>query len=410
MKRQTKSHTLRSLRKEHNKPSRRQFLAQSGRVFAGSVFAGITLTGSAAMSREVNRANVPAHLRDYADLYGEDPRAAALQWFKEAKFGMMVCYYLASLDGRHCFEQWKYKIPVKEYEKKMQRFAAEKFDADFICDLAVEAEMKYVTFVVKHCEGFCLWQTAETEFNSFNSSAHRDLVAEMAGACRKHNLGFFVFYEHGFDWRHPHGPRNRDWPGPSITEIPYSPPEPTYAYGDAYDLNHYVEYVSAQIEELLTNYGPIAGIWLDGAAVPASGDHRKFHLQMLYDKIHRLQPHALISYKWGITCTEDFVAPEKGQIKRVSSEDRKNKPTELCQPLNNGWSYIKDARHRDADWVMTSLAFTRRDNMNYLLSIGPLPDGSVHPQDIYTLREVGRRIRSQGWPSTERSATGKACK
>jgi alpha-L-fucosidase len=356
----------------------------------------LTLAGCVTSPDTKQQVTIPPHLKGYEALYKKNPREASLQWFKDAKFGMMVCYYLASLDGRHWFEQWQYKIPVKEYEKKMERFNAENFDTDFICDLAVEAGMKYVCFVTKHCEGFCLWQTAETEFNSMNSPAYRDLVGEMADACRKRNLGLFMFYEHGFDWRHPHGPRRQEFPrGLSITEVAYPKAEPTYAYGEDYDMNKYVSYVHAQITELLTNYGPVAGVWLDGAAVPASGDHTKFKLQELYDHIHKLQPHALISYKWGITGTEDFFAPETGQINRISTEKREAKPTELCEPLSRGWSYIKNTRHENADWLMKRLAFAKEKNMNYLLGIGNMPDGSVHPSDIKTLKEVGQRLRTQ---------------
>jgi alpha-L-fucosidase len=306
---------------------------------------------------------------------------------------MMPCYYLASLDGRHYFEQWQYRIPVKEYEKKATRFTAEKFDADSLCDLAVESGMKYICFVTKHCEGFCLWDTKQTDFNSVSSPAKRDLVAEVVQACNKRGLGFFAFYEHGFDWRHPHGPRRSAFPkGPKILEVPYKKPEPTYAHGTDYDLNKYVEFVYRQISELLTQYGPIAGVWLDGASVPASGDHTKFKLQELYDEIHRLQPHALISYKWGITGTEDFVAPEKSQTKRIK---KSSKPVEMCWPLSKGWSWIKGAKHENADWVMDHLDNCRKMKWNFNLGIGPLPDGSIHPLDTKTLKEVGRRLQER---------------
>ena len=340
--------------------------------------------------------NFPAHLKGYEKVYKENPRQASLDWFRDARFGMMVCYGLVSVDARHEFEQWEYKIPVKEYEKKKERFTADKFDADFICDLAVDAGMKYVTFVSKHCDGFCLWQTAETGFNSFNSPAYQDIVGEFADACRKRGLGLFLFYEHGFDWRHPHGPRMSEFPkGPRITEIAYPSPEPTYAYGKDYNLNKYVEYVRAQITELITNYGPVAGVWLDGAAVPASGDHTKFKLQELYDQIHEEQSHALVSYKWGITGTEDFFAPESGQIHAIDENPATTKITELNEPLNRGWFYIKGSEHRNADWVMKRLEFAQRKNYNYLLNIGLLSDGSVHPSDIETLKEVGRRLRNK---------------
>jgi hypothetical protein len=97
-------------------------------------------------------------------------------------------------------------------------------------------------------------------------------------------------------------------------------------------------------------------------------------------------------YKWGITGTEDFFAPETGQIGRVSARKAKAKPTELCEALQHGWSYIKGARHQNADWVMKRLAFAKQKNMNYPLGIGNMPDGSVHPADTKTLKEVGKRL------------------
>jgi len=338
---------------------------------------------------------VPSYLKGYEKLYSENPRQAALAWFKDAKFGLFIHYGLYSLDGIHPFEQFRLKIPVREYEKKTGRFTAEKFDADALCDLAVEANMKYVTLVTKHCDGFCLWDTKQTDFNSVRSAAARDFVAELVAACNMRGLGFFAFYEYGFEWRHPHGPRRADF-RTAITEVAYPTPEPAYAYGSDYDLKRYIDYAHAQIEELLTNYGPIAGIWLDGVAVPLNGDRSKFRCQELYDKIHRLQPHALVSFKCGVTGTEDFFAPERQQLQYIKPGS--TKMIELCEALNPSWGYVRSEAHHDVDWVMQRLAFTREKQMNYLLNIGPLPDGSLLPADAATLEEVGRRIREQGWP------------
>ena len=341
---------------------------------------------------------VPPYLKGYADLYKTDPRGAALKWFREAQFGLFIHYGLYSLHGIHPFEQHMRKIPVAEYAKLAGDFTAAKFDANALADMAVETGMKYVTLVTKHCEGFCLWDTKQTDFNSVRSAAKRDLVAEMAEACRKKGLGLFLFYEHGFEWHHPHGPRKKDFPI-NLVEVPYDPPEPSYAYGDKYDLKNYVDYVSAQVTELLTQYGPVAGLWLDGAGVPASGDKAKFHLDELYDLIHRLQPQTLISYKWGVTGKEDFLAPEKQQIRQI--KDRGAKPIEVCVPLQGAWGYAKDQPRHDADWVMKELQEAARLGANLLLNIGPVPDGSVHPADAATLREVGKRLKENGFPKTE---------
>jgi alpha-L-fucosidase len=348
---------------------------------------------------------VPPYLAGYEAQYAKDPRGAALEWFRKARFGLFIHYGLYSLHGIHPFEQHMRKVPVAEYEKLKDEFRAEKFDAPAIADLALDTGMKYVTLVTKHCEGFCLWDTKQTDFSSVHSAAGRDLVGEVAEACRKKGLGLFLFYEHGFEWRHPHGPRKKDFPI-SLVEVPYDPPDPSYAYGDKYDLQKYVDYVSAQITELLTRYGPVAGIWLDGAAVPASGDASKFRLGELYDLIHRLQPQAIVSYKWGVTGKEDFLAPEKAQVSRI--KDRGAKPIEVCVPLQPAWGYAKGQARRNADWVMQELRQAAGLGANLLLNIGPLPDGSVHPDDLATLREVGLRLKKDGFPAPEASPAPEA--
>ena len=375
------------MNKHNQNLPRRKFLIASATA-AGALAMPDVLLGASISS-------VPPHLKAHAAAYRQNPHQAALAWFRDAKFGLFVHYGLYSLDGIHPFEQHRLKIPVREYEQKAARFTAEKFDAGALCDLALEAQMKYVTLVTKHCDGFCLWDTKHTEFNSVRSAAKRDFVAEMVKACNARGLGFFAFYEYGFEWHHPHGPRRKDFPT-SITEVAYPTPEPAYTHGPEYDLNRYLDYAHAQIEELLTHYGPIAGIWLDGVAVPLSGDRSKFRCQELCDKIHRLQPHALVSFKFGVTGTEDFFAPEHQQLRHLKPDD--TRLIELCESLNPSWGYVKTEAHHDADWVMQRLAFTREKQMNYLLNVGPLPDGLVLPADAATLREVGRRIREHGWP------------
>ena len=159
-----------------------------------------------------------------------------------------------------------------------------------------------------------------------------------------------------------------------------------------------MDYASNQIAETLTQYGPVAGVWLDGVAVPISAKKPGiFRCQELYDRIHKLQPHALVSYKFGVTGTEDFKAPEAQQLKNIAI-GKEAKPVELCEALNPSWSYVKGEKHRNADWVWQRLAFTREHGMNYLLCVGLLGDGSIPPEDAQTLQEIGRRLKEHGWP------------
>lgn len=324
-------------------------------------------------------------------------REANLKWFRSAKYGLFIHYGLYSIEGRGEWLQFVEKIPIAEYAKLASRFRADKFDAGKICDLALEAGMKYVNLVTKHCDSFCLWNTRETEFNSMNTPARRDLVAEMADACRKRGLGLFLFYEHGFDWRHPHGPAPWDWKSRAVRPA-YDPPDPHYAPRESYDFNNYLRYVSNQITELLTNYGPVAGVWLDGAGVPHSGDPSKFRLPELYALIRKLQPQALISYKWGVNGDEDFLAPEEKQLDKIKKSGN-TKPIEICATLQKRWwGYCEKCERRNADEVWEKLREAASWNANLLLNTGPLGDGSIHPQEAAVLREVGARLKREGFP------------
>ena len=176
---------------------------------------------------------VPSYLSDSTRQYRRDPRAAAVQWFREAKFGLFMHYGLYSLIGPGEWVQYRQRIPVSEYAKLQARFTAARFDVDFITDLALEAGMKYVNLTARHHDSFSLFRTTESSFNSFQSPARRDLVGELAAACARKGLGFFLYYSYAADWRHPHfysleasarGPV--DWKAarwPSIGTPPFTP-------------------------------------------------------------------------------------------------------------------------------------------------------------------------------------------
>lgn len=203
--------------------NRRNFLAHTSAAAA-----------SLALSPRLSAAggsSIPSYLTGYETAYAKNPRAAATQWFREAKFGLFLHYGLYSLEGRHEWLQYKELIPVAEYAKLKDRFTAEKFDADFIADLAVDSGMKYVNITTRHHDSFCLFETKETDFNSVNSPAKRDLVGELAEACAKRKLGLCLYYSHGRDWRHPHAPNNDKWAAAPARNTPnptpHTPPATT---------------------------------------------------------------------------------------------------------------------------------------------------------------------------------------
>ncbi|MBC8869881.1 MAG: alpha-L-fucosidase [Planctomycetes bacterium] len=375
---------------------RREMLKTSAACAGAALFSPIAFVRTAFGE---TAAKVPSYLKGYEETYARDPRKAAVEYFRNAKFGLFLHYGLYSLlegfwRGQHAkpaeWVQFRGKIRLKEYEKLAAKFTAEKFDADFITDMALDAGMKYINLTTRHHDSFCLFDSKYTDFKSTNSAAKRDLVGELAEQCQQKGLGFYLYYSHGRDWRHPHAPNNGDWGGAARPQ--YDPPEETYKVGQDHDLKIYVEFMKNQIAELLTNYGPIGAIWLDGIGTPRSRAD-KIHLfktQELYDHIHSLQPQVLVSYKQGLLGTEDFKAPER-HFKGTSDV-----PLEICdtlQPYSWGYDRKDDKGHKPADQVMEMLKKAKSMGANLLLNTGPFPDGSIHPDDVKTLKEVGKRLR-----------------
>ena len=378
--------------------NRRRFL-KNGALLTGTF--GLAGCGFSQRSSDA-LSHVPSYLKDYDAAYQVNPRKAALEWFAHAKFGLFMHYGLYSQLGRGEWVQYNEKIPVKKYEKLKDQFTAENFNADFITNLALKAEMKYINITTRHHDSFCLFKTKTTDFNSVQSPAKRDLVEELALACDKKGLGLCLYYSHGRDWRHPHAPNNDKWGGRARPT--YKEPEPYYKYGSEHDLNQYIDFMHEQLTELLTQYGPVASIWLDGYATPVNGPMKQFCIPETYQLIRKLQPQCLISSKWGYIGTEDYYAPEYHWLKRNPEKTKEKQATgksfEICTHIA-GWGYTKknDGKHRGADSVLENLKYAAKYDANLLLNVAPLPDGSIDKQDVAMLKEVGEYIRKNGWPS-----------
>ena len=384
------------------------------RTFLGNLMAtAATLPGSH-LTFSAEQAEIPSYLRGYETLYGQDSHAAALEWFKNAKFGLMMHYGLYSQLGRGEWVMLHEKIPVATYEKMKETFNPHQFDADAIADLALDAGMKYVTCTSKHHEGFCLFRTKQTPYNSVDSPAQRDLMGELAAACRKKGLGLFLYYSYSADWHHPYFySRSAGW---DFARPAYDQPQPEYLWRQDADFRLYIDYVHNQLRELLTQYGPLAGIWFD----PVMGFYARpflFPLAETYALIYSLQPQSLISFKQGANGSEDFAAPERQRpgtgpnpFRSIDPSRRETanavlsrawhinqkKHLELCNTLQpNVWGYSQadDGKHRHTEEViqMVDSAWAAGDNL--LLNTGPLADGSISAEDVKTLREVGRRTR-----------------
>ncbi len=367
---------------------------------------------------------IPSYLKKHESLLFQNPKTAGLTWFREARFGLFMHYGLYSIPARGEWVMYQEAIPLAEYEKFKEQFRVEKFDADFITDLACEAGMNYVNITARHHDSFCLFESRHSDYTSAASPARRDLVRELADQCRKKDLGLFLYYSYALDWRHPYFyPRKFS----SIARPDYKNPEPRYLWKKDEDFARYIDFVHAQIRELLNNYGPLAGLWLD----PIMGYYARpdlFPIRETYSIIRSLQPQALVCFKQGANGTEDFAAPErtgqsladrvlkqhgpeKAKVAAEAWEANRNKHNEICDTLQpRVWGYKRDddRQHLDAEEVRRRLGLAFGQNCNLLMNTGPLADGSIHPTDVKTLREVGRRIRQEGWPAPISPAPPKA--
>jgi alpha-L-fucosidase len=356
--------------------------------------------------------SVPSYLANYADLYHKDPHAAALAWFRDARFGLFMHYGLYSLLGRHEWVMYREAIPLAEYEPLQSQFTAAEFDTDFITDMALEAGMRYVNLTTRHHDSFCLFDSAVSNYTSVHSPAQRDLVGELAEQCAQKGLGLFLYYSYALDWRHPYF-YSRDVF--AMARPAYSEPEPRYKWEQDEDFQHYIDFVHAQIRELLTGYGPVAGMWFD----PIMGYYARpdlFPIEETYAMIRTLQPQTLIVFKQGATGTEDFASPERegrslaervrerigpeaAAVAERAWQGNKDKHNEICDTLQpNAWGYTSadDSAHKGPDKVLAMLSSAQGQGFNLLLNTGPLPNGTLHPKDVDTLREVGRRLREGG--------------
>ncbi len=348
---------------------------------------------------------VPSYLAGYEDLYRQDPRAATRKWFDEARYGLFMHYGVYSQLAHGEWVQLRETIPVAEYAKLKETFDPRNFDADAICDLALAAGMKYVNLTSRHHDGFCLFRTNQTEFNSVNSPAKRDLAGELAVACEKKGLGLCLYYSYAVDWKHPYFfSREASAQGEVAWDSArpaYAEPQPEYLYAKEEDFTYYINFVHAQLEEILNRYHP-AVIWLD----PIMGYYSRpdlFPITLTYEIIRNADPSVLICFKQGANGDEDFVAPEReprahqrgGAVGEAAWEKNKGKKIEICDTLQpRVWGYDErdKGKHRTPDDVMAMLEHCDKYAANLLLNTGPLPDGSINPVDQDTLLEVGKRL------------------
>jgi alpha-L-fucosidase len=312
-----------------------------------------------------------------------------LEWFRDAKYGMFIHWGLYAIpggewQGRRCLGlgEWvmnRCQVPVKDYEKLAAQFNPVKFDADAWVQLAQDAGMKYMVITSKHHDGFAMFKSAASPYNVADATPYkRDILAQLADACARHGMRLGFYYSQSQDWHEPGGAGNTWDFGPDT-----APDGKT-------ELKKYDDYLRGkaepQVKELLTNYGPVALIWFDTPRMMTPERGQRFA-----DIVRSLQPSTLIDGRLG--AEGDYRSTGDNVIPSEASAEAWETPA----TINDTWGFRKD----DTNWKSPGqVAFKLVDIVskggNYLLNVGPTPEGIIPPASADVLRTVGRWLHANG--------------
>ena len=329
--------------------SRRQVLLGAGAAAASLTAAPLALAQAAASKAAPP---TPDQLR-------------RMKWWHEARFGMFIHFGLYSQHARHEWAMEDEAIPIDEYTALARVFNPAPHSARAWAKLAKAAGMKYMVMTTKHHEGFCHFDSKLTDYNAAKQGPARDLVREYVDAAREQGLRVGFYYSL-MDWHHPDGAR---------------------CAHDEDARKRFVEYTHGLIREILTNYGKIDVLWYDVSwPLDAKGWESDRMNKMVFD----LQPDIIVNNRNQLP--GDFSTPEQ---KIVAEEN--GRPWESCMTLNDSWGFQRaDDNWKSSKTIIRNLITCARDGGNYLLNIGPQPDGAVPAESIRVLTEVGEWMATNG--------------
>jgi alpha-L-fucosidase len=294
-------------------------------------------------------------------------------WFFAKRYGMFVHWGLYSIPGWHEQHQWRARVAREEYVKLAGQWNPEKFNPEEWLDLMEESGMEYITITTKHHDGFCLWDSRQTRFNTMNTPYRKDVIGMLSDACHRRKLPLCLYYSIA-DWNHPNYP--------NMGRHHELPPQPR----DAPDWDKYMIFLREQVKELCTNYGEIHGFWWD-MNVPVYKD------PSVNEMIRKLQPKAVINNR-GFD-DGDFGTPERDYDNAASEAKRFDKPVEACQSVGmESWGFKKDEDYYSDRHLIGSIDRYLARDANYLLNVGPTGEGVIPNKAALILKRIGQWKKS----------------
>jgi alpha-L-fucosidase len=312
---------------------------------------------------------------------------AARQWFQNAKFGMFIHWGIYSVLGSGEWVMEQRPLTIQQYEKLPAQFNPQKFDAAAWVALSKAAGMRYITVTARHHDGFSMFDTKAGDYNIVQRTPYgKDPLKQLADECHRQGLKLFFYYSQ-LDWHHPD----------------YFPLGATGHHAGRPELgnwNRYLDFMNAQLRELLTHYGEIGGIWLDGMWDKPATD---WQLDRTYSLIHQLQPAALIipNHHKKPLPGEDVQTFEKDLPGQNSTgfggAPVSQLPLETSETINGSWGFnIGDSNYKSTNELIRYLVRAAGNNANFLLNVGPMPNGEIQPEFVERLREIGDWMQHYG--------------
>ena len=318
--------------------------------------------------------------------------------FQDMKFGMFIHWGASSVLGNGEWVMNNRNILVKDYRRLLNIFNPQSFDAAQWVSSAKNAGMKYIVFITRHHDGFSNWDTKQSDWKITNTPYGKDVLKMLAAECKKQGIKLGLYYS-TLDWFRSDYPYETGRTGKGTGRTAKS------------DYNSYLAFMKAQLTELLTNYGEVMSIWFDGhwdqTNKEGSADRSSridWKYEEIYNLIHKLQPQCLIGNNHHLTPLpgEDFQMFEKdlpGQNLTGLSFQKPSDalPLETCETINGSWGYnITDNNYKTVKALIHYMANAAGRNANFLLNIGPMPNGQIQPEFTDTLAAMGKWMKVYG--------------
>jgi alpha-L-fucosidase len=308
-----------------------------------------------------------------------------LDWWRRARFGMFIHWGPVSLKGTEIGWSRGARVPVAEYDNLYRSFNPTRFDAGDWVATARAAGMKYLVITAKHHDGFCLWDSALTDYDIMATPFARDVLAELAAECARQGIRFCVYYSI-CDWHHPDYPT--DSPGGRGVK-----PSP--------DLDRYARYLKGQLKELAEGYGPLGLVWFDGEwekpwTVQRGDDLYRFTRSLQPDiivnnRVNKARDGTAGTTRQDVANPGDYDTPEQ----RIGAFNR-DRTWETCMTICRQWAWKPDDQMKSLEACIHALVRTAGGDGNLLFNVGPMPDGRIEPRQARRLEEMGAWLDTYG--------------